>query len=157
MKKIFLLLTLISIIACGNTEKKGTTNALSENKNRVAIPNNATPSQIAVTVFNALTSGNMAPVKNGIYFDDPRNGEVFFQYLDMAANSSQYAESIKGYNADYVAENETIDGDTAHVELVGFDSLGNKVRFIVRLQKVDGVWKVHGEHSVFHNTTGNAQ
>lgn len=155
MKKIFLILTLLTFIACGGNVKN--TDGDNAKTAESVMPAKATPSEVAAKVFNALTSGDAQPVKDGMYFENPQNGEVFFQYLDMAVSSSQYGESVKGYEASYTAEKETIDNDTAHVELVGFDTLGNKVRFIVRLQNVDGAWKVHGEHSVFHNTTGNAQ
>lgn len=110
----------------------------------------ASPGEVAITLFSAITSGNTQVVKDNIYISDDVQRDVFFDWIDMAAASPQYAESTKGYTPSYTADKTEIDGDNATVELVGKDPAGNLVRITVKLLKVDSRWKVDGDHGVWH-------
>lgn len=106
------------------------------------------PGEVAVELFNSLTSGEAEIVKRNIYFADEVEREFFGEYLDEAVASSDFAERTKGYTADYKVLSQSIQGDSAFVELRGVTVLGEMTRFNVLLVKVDGEWKVDGRFSV---------
>ena len=108
------------------------------------------PGDVAAQLFNSITSGNVEFVKENIHFDTKVDKQVFDKYLDMAVASEDYKERTAGYVADYAIVSETIDADTAHVDLKGMSALGKMTTFNVRLLKVDGKWKVDGSQAVLH-------
>lgn len=110
----------------------------------------ATPGEVAVLLFNALTSGEVQTVKSNIYFADKVERSAFYAYLDMARDSKDFAERTKGYKADYRVVSEEIEGDSAYVVLLGRTVLAQDTRFNVLMVKVDGEWKVDGRFSVLH-------
>ena len=110
------------------------------------------PDEVAVKLHNAITSGDMSYVKENIYFPDAIDYTVFCEYLDMAAASAQYKRMTAGYKADYRAESTDINGDEAFVTLRGKSALGEDMIISVRLVRIDGCWKVDGNHAVLHST-----
>lgn len=106
------------------------------------------PAEVAVQLFNSLTSGDVQYVKDNIYFADAVEREVFNEYLDMAVESEDFAERTKGYTADYRVLSQSVHSDSAFVELRGYTVLGQMTRFKVLLVKVDGCWKVDGRSAV---------
>ena len=108
------------------------------------------PGDVAAQLFNSITSGNVEFVKENIHFDTKVDKQVFDKYLDMAVASEDYKERTANYKADYVVVSETVDADTAHVDLKGMSALGKMTTFNVRLLKVDGKWKVDGSQAVLH-------
>jgi hypothetical protein len=137
MKNFFLVIPVMCVmLSC--TGKSGT------------VETDQNPGEVAVAVFNALTSGDVQVVKDNIYFPDEIETISFGKYLDMAVASEKFAERTKGYDADYRIISEKIDGDSAHVVLAGMTALKQKTRFNVLVIKIDGKWKVDGHFSVFH-------
>lgn len=110
----------------------------------------AMPGEVAVRLFNGLTSGDAAAVKENIYFADRIEYDTFCAYLDMAYDSKDFAERTKGYKADYKVLSEDINGDSAYVVLLGKTVLAQNTRFNVLMVRTDGRWKVDGRFSVFH-------
>ena len=110
------------------------------------------PDEVAVKLHNAITSGDMSYVKENIYFPDTIDYAVFCDYLDMAASSPQYKRMTAGYTADYRAESTDINGDEAFVTLRGKSPLKEDMVISVRLVRIEGRWKVDGNHSVLHST-----
>jgi hypothetical protein len=110
----------------------------------------AAPGEVAVSLFNALTSGEAQIVRDNIYFADNVERSAFYAYLDMAYDSKDFAERTKGYKADYKVVSEKIDGDSAFVVLLGKTALAQDTRFNVLMVKIDGEWKVDGRFSVLH-------
>ncbi len=110
------------------------------------------PDEVAVKLHNAITSGDMSYVKENIYFPDTIDYAVFCDYLDMAAASPQYKRMTAGYTADYRAESTDINGDEAFVTLRGKSALKEDMVISVRLVRIEGRWKVDGNHGVLHST-----
>ena len=110
------------------------------------------PSQVAVALFNALTNGDRFVVESNIHFPNRDEGETFMAYYDMALESDDFKQRTDGYTADYRAVSESVDGDSAYVELVGKTVLGEDTRFTVLLVHVEGWWKVDGPYSVLHRS-----
>lgn len=108
------------------------------------------PGEVAVSLFNALTSGEAQVVRDNIYFADDVERNAFGEYLDMAFRSEDFAERTRDYRADYKVVSEVVNGDSAHVVLVGKTVLKQQTRFTVLLVNVDGCWKVDGRYSVLH-------
>ena len=108
------------------------------------------PGDVAVQLFNSITSGDTWFVKSNIHFNSQVEKEVFDEYLDMAVASDDYRERTAGYRADYKVVSEEVDADTAHVSLKGMSALGKMTTFNVRLIKVNGLWKVDGSQAVLH-------
>ena len=108
------------------------------------------PSEVAIDLYTALTSGEVDVVKNNIYIADTIQRKAFDGYLDIVASSEQYRENIKDFVPSYTVASETVEGDNAEVILVGKGPLGQKLRITVRLLLVDGEWKVDGQHGVWH-------
>ena len=134
--KFFALMFLsLAIVACGGDEVSVDTSK---------------PGDVAAQLFNSITSGDVEFVKENIHFDTKVDKQVFDKYLDMAVASEDYKERTANYKADYVVVSETVDADTAHVDLKGMSALGKMTTFNVRLLKVDGKWKVDGSQAVLH-------
>ena len=134
--KFFALMSLsLAIVACGGDEVSVDTSK---------------PGDVAAQLFNSITSGDVKFVKDNIHFYSENEKEVFDRYLDMAVASEDYKERTAGYVADYAIVSETIDADTAYVDLKGMSALGKMTTFNVRLIKVDGKWKVDGSQAVLH-------
>ncbi len=113
------------------------------------------PGEVAVKLYTALTDGeSMQYVKDNIYFSDSARHKTFSGYLDIVAASPQYKKNIQKAKVNYSVAEEDIDGDVANVVLVGVGPLGQNVRITVRLLKIDGAWKVDGNHGVWHNARG---
>lgn len=108
------------------------------------------PGEVAVQLFNAITSGDVQVVKDNIHFDSQIEKEVFDEYLDMAVASQDYKERTAGYTANYEIVSDTITADTAFVKLKGMTALGKMTTFNVRLVRIDGDWKVDGSQAVLH-------
>lgn len=108
------------------------------------------PGDVAVQLFNSITSGDVQFVKENIHFDSEVEKSVFDDYLDMAVASDDYKERTAGYTADYVVVSDTITADTAFVKLKGMTALGKMTTFNVRLVRIDGDWKVDGSQAVLH-------
>lgn len=107
------------------------------------------PGEVAVRLFTAITSGEMQVVKENIYMSDSIQRSTFYDWIDAAKNSPQYKENTAGFKADYTVAEEHVDGDNAEVILSGTGPLGQKVRITVKLKKIDGEWKVDGDHGVW--------
>jgi hypothetical protein len=134
--KFFALVALLlAVVACGEDEVR---------------VDKTNPGDVAAQLFNSITSGNVEFVKENIHFDTKVDKQVFDKYLDMAVASEDYKERTANYKADYVVVSETVDADTAHVDLKGMSALGKMTTFNVRLLKVDGKWKVDGSQAVLH-------
>ena len=134
--KFFALVALsLAVVACGGDE---------------VLVDKTNPGDVAAQLFNSITSGNVEFVKENIHFDTKVDKQVFDKYLDMAVASEDYKERTANYKADYVVVSETVDADTAHVDLKGMSALGKMTTFNVRLLKVDGKWKVDGSQAVLH-------
>lgn len=109
------------------------------------------PSDVAVTLYNGLTSGDYEAVTENIYFQDSLDFNVFRNYFRMAVESDDYKSRTEGFKPDYAVKSESIDGDVATVNLEGIGPLGNLLKINVRLVLVDNKWKVDGNHGVFHS------
>lgn len=133
MKKMAYIFVLLLLVACGD----GTGNV-------------TPPGEIAVKLFSAITSGDNEYVKDNIYISDTIQREVFNSAIDIAVKSEQYKQNTKDFVPDYKVEQETIDGDNAEVILTGIGPLKQKVRITVKLLRIDGRWKVDGDHGVWH-------
>lgn len=134
--KFFALVALLlAVVACGGDEVR---------------VDKTNPGDVAAQLFNSITSGNVEFVKENIHFDTKVDKQVFDKYLDMAVASDDYKERTANYKADYVVVSETVDADTAYVDLKGMSALGKMTTFNVRLLKVDGKWKVDGSQAVLH-------
>ena len=134
--KFFALVALLlAVVSCGGDEVR---------------VDKTNPGDVAAQLFNSITSGNVEFVKENIHFDTKVDKQVFDKYLDMAVASEDYKERTANYKADYVVVSETVDADTAHVDLKGMSALGKMTTFNVRLLKVDGKWKVDGSQAVLH-------
>ena len=132
MKKIFYLFVLLLFAACGG---------VGEGKS---------PGRVAVELFSAITSGDNEFVKDNIYISDTIQREVFNSAIDIAVKSEQYKRNTKDFTPSYKVAKEVVDGDNAEVILTGVGPLGNKVRITVKLLRIDGRWKVDGDHGVWH-------
>ncbi|MBR2638791.1 MAG: hypothetical protein IKD40_08130 [Bacteroidaceae bacterium] len=109
-----------------------------------------TPGEVAVRLFTAITSGDSETVKSNIYISDSIQRYVFESTIDIAVASKQYKENTAGYVPSYKVEKEVVDDDRAEVILTGVGPLGQKLRITVKLLLMDGVWKVDGDHGVWH-------
>lgn len=132
MKKVFYLFMLLLFAACGDA---------GEGKS---------PGQVAVELFSAITSGDNEFVKDNIYISDTIRREVFNSTIDIAVKSEQYQRNTKDFTPSYEVAKEVVDGDNAEVILTGVGPLGYKVRITVKLLRIDGRWKVDGDHGVWH-------
>lgn len=108
-----------------------------------------TPGDVAVALYSALTSGDAETVKRYLYISNKQQRSTFFKYLDVAVNSKQYKDNTQGYVAKYSVAEESVDGDTANVVLVGMGPLGQQLRITVKMLMVDGSWMVDGDHGVW--------
>ena len=111
----------------------------------------APPDEVAVKLYNAITSGDATYVKKHLHFPNPVDYEVFCEYLDMALRSDEYWERTEGYKADYSAIDTKIYGDEAYVELQGETPLNGIATMTVHLLFIDGMWKVDGNQGVLHS------
>jgi hypothetical protein len=109
-----------------------------------------TPGEVAVKLFSAITLGDNEYVKDNIYISDTIQREVFNSAIDIAVKSKQYKRNTKDFTPSYEVAKEVVDGDNAEVILTGIGPLGNKVRITVKLLRIDGRWKVDGDHGVWH-------
>ena len=110
----------------------------------------ASPSDIALTLYNGLTSGDVKAVTENIYFKEQLDYNVFRDYFQMAVSNADYKERTKNFKPDYKVTSEQIDGTEATVNLEGIGPLGNMLKITVKLLLVDGRWKVDGNHGVFY-------
>lgn len=110
----------------------------------------ATPGEVAVSLFSAITTGKADVVKENIHITDTIQRDVFNDWIDMAVSSEQYKENTAVYNPTYNIAEESIDGDNAKVVLTCKEPSGQQVRITVKLLKIDGRWKVDGDHGVWH-------
>ena len=133
MKKMAYIFVLLLLVACGD-----------------GAGNTTPPGEIAVKLFSAITSGDNEYVKDNIYISDTIQREVFNSAIDIAVKSEQYKQNTKDFVPNYKVEQETIDGDNAEVILTGIGPLKQKVRITVKLLRIDGRWKVDGDHGVWH-------
>ena len=108
------------------------------------------PGEVAIELYTALTSGEADGVKNNIYIADSIQRNVFMSYIDIAFASEQYRDNVKDLEASYSAVDETVNGNNVEVTLVGVGPLNQKLRITVKLLKIDGEWKVDGDHGVWH-------
>lgn len=108
------------------------------------------PDEVAVKLYNAITSGDITFVKKHLHFSNPVEYEVFCDYLDMALRSDEYWERTEGYKADYRVLDTKIYGSEAYVELQGETPLNGTATMTVHLLFIDGKWKVDGNHGVLH-------
>ena len=108
------------------------------------------PDDVAVNLYNGLTSGDVDFVKKHIYFSAASDYTTFCDYLDMAVESNDFRERTASYKADYYAVDTKIFGNEAYVELCGLTPLNGTAKMTVHLLFVDGKWKVDGDHGVFH-------
>ncbi len=109
------------------------------------------PSEVALEVFKAITSGDTATLRKQIYINDDIQRDVFNDYFKIAVASSQYIENTSHYRPTYSVLGETIDGETAEVILATKNISGQNVRITVRLLLDEkGYWKVDGDHAVWH-------
>ena len=109
------------------------------------------PSNVALAVFEAITSGDTATLRNKLYINDEIQRDVFNDYFKIAIASKQYMENTAQYRPSYTVVSETIEGETAEVILSTKNISGQKVRLTVRLLLDDeGYWKVDGDHGVWH-------
>ena len=131
MRKIFYILALLFLAACGSE-------------------NVESPGKVAVELFSARTSGDSEYVKNNIYISDEIQREVFNSTIDIAVKSEQYKENTQNFTPSYTVAEESIEGDNAEVVLTGVGPLGQKVRITVKLLRKDGRWLVDGDHGVWH-------
>ena len=113
------------------------------------------PEDIAVNLFNALTSGDLRYVKQNIHFTNPAYYDAVCDYLDLAARSADYKERTAGYTADYKAVKVTYEGDVAWVELQGVSPLGRTLTTVARMLQKDGRWVVDGDYTVLHSYKPN--
>lgn len=111
----------------------------------------SSPEDVAVSLFNAITSGDMRYVKDNIHFTNPAYYDAVCDYFDMAVKSDDYKSRTAGYKADYKATKVTYEGDVAWVELQGVSALGKSVTTVARMLYVDGRWVVDGDYTVFHS------
>ena len=114
--------------------------------NKIAVA----PSQVALELYNGLTSGNVEAVTGNIHFEDSLDYNLFRDYFKMAVASDDYKQRTKDFKSNYKVVSEKIDGDVAVVALEGVGPLGNNLKINVRLVAVNGSWKVDGNHGVFH-------
>ena len=75
---------------------------------------------------------------------------MFNSTIDIAVKSEQYQRNTKDFTPSYEVAKEVVDGDNAEVILTGVGPLGYKVRITVKLLRIDGRWKVDGDHGVWH-------
>ena len=108
------------------------------------------PGKIAVDVYEAITSGDTETLKDNLYISNRQQRETFFRYFDIAISSEQYKNNVKEYTPSYKVVEEKIDGDRAIITLSGINPLGEKVRITVEMLKIDGKWKVDGDHGIWH-------
>lgn len=130
-------LCLFVVVACNNEQK---------NERKYA----ETPSEVAIKLYNGLTSGNVKAVTENIHFQDSLDYNVFRDYFEMAAASEDYKKRTKNFNADYKVVSEKINGEEALVGLEGIGPLGNMLKINVKLIMIGDKWKVDGNHGVFH-------
>ena len=109
-----------------------------------------TPSEVALSVFNGLITGDTAAIKRNIYITDEIQRATFNDYFRIAAASSQYMETTANYKPVYNIVSETIDGNDAEVVLTTKNISGQNVRITVKLLVDEGRWKVDGDHGVWH-------
>ncbi len=135
MKRIgfFMLLAALLVVACNN-------NFVGEKS----------PSEVTLEVFNGLTTGDTAAIKQNIYITDDIMRASFNDYFRIAAASNQYMETTANYKPVYNIVSETIDGETAEVVLKTKNISGQNVRITVKLLVDEGRWKVDGDHGVWH-------
>ena len=109
------------------------------------------PSQVALSVFEAITTADTATLRNKIHINDQIQRDVFNDYFKIAAASKQYIEATAHYKPVYNVVSETIDGENAEVILTTKNISGQNVRLTVKLLlDEDGYWKVDGDHGVWH-------
>lgn len=109
------------------------------------------PSQVALSVFEAITTADTATLQNKIHISDQIQRDVFNDYFRIAAASKQYMETTAHYKPVYNVESESIDGENAEVILKTKNISGQDVRLTVKLLlDEDGYWKVDGDHGVWH-------
>ena len=87
LTRIFAVVALVAaVVSCGGESTSAET---------------VKPGDVAVQLFNAITSGDVQVVKDNIHFDSQVEKEVFDEYLDMAVASQDYKERTSGYTANY--------------------------------------------------------
>lgn len=114
------------------------------------VKTDASPSDIALTLYNGLTSGDVKAVTENIYFKEQLDYNVFRDYFQMAVSNADYKERTKNFTPNYKVTSEQIDGNEATVMLEGIGPLGNMLKITVKLLLIDGRWKVDGNHGVFY-------
>lgn len=138
MKRTFLELIIfcaLFLVACSETPK---------------ITDERTPGEVAVELFTAIVTGQPDVVSRNIHITDKIQLDSFNDYLRIAANSTQYKESTEHYRPVYTVIEEHVDGENAEVVLRAKNIMGQNVRITVKLLLVDGMWKVDGDHGVWH-------
>ena len=128
----------VALLACGGGKSENNVKA------------DVSPSVVALTLYNGLTSGDVKAVTENIYFKEQLDYNVFRDYFQMAVANADYKERTKNFKADYKVTSEQIDGSEATVNLEGIGPLGNMLKITVKLLFVDGRWKVDGNHGVFY-------
>ena len=131
---LFAIATVMFFAACGNKNKF-----------------EESPSEVALKLYNGLTSGDVETVTENIFFEDSLDYNLFRDYFKMAVTSEDYKKRTEGYKPEYEVKSEDIDGDVAIVKLEGIGPLGNMLKIDVRLVAVGNRWKVDGNHGVFHS------
>jgi hypothetical protein len=114
------------------------------------VKTDSSPSDIALTLYNGLTSGDVKAVTENIYFKEQLDYNVFRDYFQMAVSNADYKERTKNFTPNYKVTSEQIDGNEATVMLEGIGPLGNMLKITVKLLLIDGRWKVDGNHGVFY-------
>lgn len=109
------------------------------------------PQEVAVNLFNSLTSGDMSYVKENIHFAKSMDYDVACEFFDLLVNSKDYKTGTAGYKADYKAVKITHEGDVVWVELQGVSPTGESLSTVARMILVDGKWKVDGDYTMLHS------
>lgn len=109
------------------------------------------PEEVAVNLYNSLTSGNMSYAKKNLHFADSLEYDIVCDFLDLMANSDKFKSNTAGYVADYKATRVTYEGDVAWVELQGVSAAGNSILTVARMVLVDDKWKVDGNYVMLHS------
>lgn len=129
IKKIsFLLLVALSLAACRPSS----------------------PDEVAVKLFNSLTSGDMSYVKDNIYFSNSMEYDVVCDFLDLMSKSAVGKADDNSYVADYKVQSVKYEGDVAWVELQGVSITGKNITTVARMVLVDGRWMVDGNYTMLN-------
>ena len=78
----------VALLACGGGKSENNVKA------------DVSPSVVALTLYNGLTSGDVKAVTENIYFKEQLDYNVFRDYFQMAVANADYKERTKNFKAD---------------------------------------------------------